>query len=226
MRLRLSRFMTKGAPVFMQPPKVESRVLNQKSNYQPHVHFSRSLTNGSNGEQKDEENFQDALQDVQSRLHKGRPNRGKKQASMTGDEEMNGNQCNEMFKNQETQEVGTENSNSARKKSAKKSTGGARPKSTRAVGKRQKSSKTATSTNLQDLQDELLMEPEEDHARVGNLASPGHDSHPDSESKHDSEVGDGHDDTSKDFTSLSLATASASGGKQTNPKISVTDDAQ
>ena len=87
MRLRLSRFMTKGAPVFLQPPKTESKVPNQKSKYQPHVHFSRSLTNGSSGEQNHEEHFPDALEDVKSKLYKGRPGfHGKSQASAKGDD--------------------------------------------------------------------------------------------------------------------------------------------
>ena len=230
MRLRLSRFMTKGAPVFMQPPKVESRVSSHKSKYQPHVHFSRSLTNGSNEEQKEEENFQEALQDVQSRLHKGRPGfHAKQQSPMTEDGVLEGNYANEMHENKDKESGSIEKNIGGRKKSSKKLTGGARPKSSRAVGKRPKSSKTSSSKNLEDLQNELLMDPEVDednHEGLGNLTSPGHESHPDSESKHESEVGDDKDDTSKDFTSLSLATASASGGKQTNPKISVTDDAQ
>ena len=136
-----------------------------------------------------------------------------------------------MFENQEIKPSGTENVDQVRKKSSKKSSGGARPKSSRAVGKRQKASKSTPSENLQDLQDQLLMEPEDEaheekhFGRFEKLSSPGQEPHPDSESKHDSEIGDVNDDTSKDFTSLSLATASASGGKQTNPKISVTDDA-
>ena len=216
--------MTKGAPVFLQPPKVESKVTSHKSKYQPHVHFSRSLTNGSNGEQHQEENFQEALQDVQSRLHKGRPGyQGRQKTSITGDE---------MFENQEIKPSGTETGELVKKKSVKKSSGGARPKSSRAGGKRQKTSKTPPTENLQDLQDQLLMEPDDEAheekqvGRFEKLSSPGQEPHSDSVSKHDSEAGDINDDTSKDFTSLSLATASASGGKQTNPKISVTDDAQ
>ena len=228
MRLRLSRFMTKGAPVFLQPPKTESKVPNQKSKYQPHVHFSRSLTNGSNGEPNHEEHFPDALEDVKSKLYKGRPGyHGKTQAASKGDEFMEGNYSTEMFDNKDLLQ-----DPQPKKKSVKKSSGGARPKSSRAGGKRQKPSKPSSSNNL-GIEDELLMEAEthqnieiasnEGHQhQVENMASPVQDT----ESKHDSEVGDGNDDTSKDFTSLSLATASASGGKQTNPKISVTDDAQ
>ena len=73
MRIRLSRFMTKGAPVFLQPSAVQAKISSHRPNFQPHVHFSRSLTNGSSGEQSNTERIPDALDEAQSKLHKGRP---------------------------------------------------------------------------------------------------------------------------------------------------------
>ena len=72
MRIRLSRFMTKGAPVFVQQPVAQTKASSHKANFQPHVHFSRSLTTGSSGEQNNTELVADALDEGESKVHKGR----------------------------------------------------------------------------------------------------------------------------------------------------------
>ena len=73
MRLRLSRFMTKGAPVFLNPSKIERKSSISKPKFHPHVHFSRSLTNGSSGENNAIEHIPEAVEDVHSKIHRGRP---------------------------------------------------------------------------------------------------------------------------------------------------------
>ena len=230
MRIRLSRFMTKGAQVFLQTPKIEGKSSGYKSKFQPHVHFSRSITNGSSAEQNDVENIAGSLDDMQKKIHKGRPHfHGQSQQMPERD------YTGKIFEDPDGLNVNPDVSNdgptSSRKKSMKKPSGGARPKSSRTLGheKRGKSTGMGVSQSNRfgedDIKDELQMENE-------GLPSIGYEPDAPAESKHtasnDSEIGDVNDDTSKDITSLSLATASASGTlqQQTTPKISVTNDAQ
>ena len=223
MRIRLSKFMTKGAPVFLQPPKAEAKFTREKTKFNPHVHFSRSITNGSNEEQMDLEHMPDALNEVKSKIHKGRTEYRSARFEEADGQEVSPN----VFQTEPAP---------SKKKSIKKPASGTRPKSSRATrndtrtkSKKMSNSKT-TGLAEENVRNELQMENEYGENTFEN-PSVEYDPHPAAESKHipsnESEIGEGNDDTSKDFTSLSLATASASGAmqKQANPKISVTNDA-
>jgi hypothetical protein len=215
--------MTKGAQVYLETPKVKIKGSSHKSKFQPHVHFSRSITTGSSGEQNEVENIAGTLDDMQKKIHKGRPHfHGQSQKMQEGD------YTGKMFEDTDglnvNPDVSKDGSPSSKNKSIKKPSGGARPKSSRTLGhdKRAKSTRMGVSQSIglgeDDIKDELQMENEE-------LPPIGYPPDHPAESKHtasnDSEVGDVNDDTSKDFTSLSLAS-----GKQSTPKISVTNDAQ
>ena len=228
MRIRLSRFMTKGAPVFLQPPKVEAKATSNKPKFHPHVHFSRSLTNGSSGEKNHDEAINERLDDAQSKLHKGRPqfqgqSQQMAQATIKSDKILDNDYGSNMFEEPGGQGLEQNiskdiNETISRKKSTKRVSTGKRPKSSRLrkTGRHSKGVKDTGHEEMDD-EDELKMDTEDGKGpELKHIAS------------NESEVGEGNDDTSKDFTSLSLATASATGAsqQQKNPQISVTNDAQ
>ena len=133
MRIRLSRFMTKGAPVFLQPPKLEAKISSHKSKFHPHVHFSRSITNGSSGEQNDVENIAGSLDDMQKKIHKGRPHlHGQSQQMLETD--YTGNMFEDTDGLNGKSDICKDGTASSRKKTMKKTTAGARPKSSRTLG--------------------------------------------------------------------------------------------
>lgn len=260
--------MTKGASVFLQPPKTEARSSSHKPKFHPHVHFSRSLTNGSSGEQNNGEPIPDVLDEMQSKIHKGRAgfhaqsqqlSKDHSKADILLDKNFNG----ETFKETERpefvpnistdtkelqQDAGLSRKKGVRKNSVK-STGTTRPKSSKPAGnvKRSKPTGMSTSKNMgleeDDTKNELQMGNEYDYGMEGVIntgkgpsaeesPSVGYASHPNAELKrspsNDTETEAGNDDTSKDFTSLSLTTASAAGAKQKeiDSNISVTNEAQ
>ena len=214
MRLRLSRFMTKGAPVFLNPSKIERKSSISKPKFHPHVHFSRSLTNGSSGENNAIEHIPEAVDDVHSKIHKGRPVlQGPSTSSLKAetDQGYHGKIFEESTGHGLGQDI-TKGDGVSRKRSGKKAA--MRPKSSR----HPRAGKRATKENVPET-DDLEMDKEGDENEEEKVKR---------KASKDSEIGDNNDDTSKDFTSLSLATASASGAveKQSHPKISVTNEPQ
>ena len=200
MRIRLSRFMTKGAPVFAQPSELKTKTSGEKAQFRQHVHFSSSLTNGSSEERKSDESIRDAVDEAGAKVHKG-------SVSLHQIDETS----SQPIKSQNDVPISAKDTKKTTKKKVVASSGYARPKSSKPAKKGRLKNKP---------EDELVMETEEESKDMGKAKSaekvpsqeesPSADygSHPSVEMKHSlsKDTDPGADDTSKDFTSLSAAT--------------------